>query len=588
MESNPEIDRQIESARRHQRTGDLTGAEKIYREVLARRPGDARTLHRLATLLGQQGKLEEAAELAGRAIEINPDDPDAHKTMAAVRASKGDIDGAGESYRAVLKLRPGDAMAHRNLGAMLALGGRLEEAAVELGRATELNPNDFWAFYELGNVQVRQNHFDEAQSALLRAIALKSDFAAAHISLAEVHRVSGRGEESIASYRRALQFKPDSVEALSGLARVYDWLGRFEDALASYAKAAAAKPDFYEAHARMAVMLAALQRFEEALACQARAAALNPDAALTHYAMAEILLHRRDEASAREAVRCFRAALAVNPALVSAWNDLGLVLRSMGEFDEAANCFRKVLEMQPNSPAAHYNLAGTGAIKSEQEIQQLAEALNQTNLTDEQRVGMEFALASVLDDAQRFEEAFALFAKANASEKRLREATGDTYDPAASHQQISDLIETFSASFFALRRDWGDETELPVFVVGMPRSGTTLVQQIAAGHPQIHGAGEMWAIRRIAESWSPSDGRMAPIAWTREAIKGAAAQHLRHLRELDGSALRIIDKTPSNILYLGMVALMFPGAGGDLPARSAGHMPVLLFPALPDRQHIFV
>jgi tetratricopeptide (TPR) repeat protein len=549
-----DINKQIELARQRQQAGDSAGAEKIYREILARQPGHPQALHRLATVLGQRGKFDEALELAGRAVRIKPDDPNAHKTRAAVLASMGRFDDAIKSYHQIVKLWPGDAVAHRNLGAMLASAGRLEEAAAELERATHLNPNDPWAFNELGTVRIRQNRFEDAIAACRKSVALNGGVAETQRNLGDAYFRKGMLIEAQGAYSRAIELKPGSLEALCGLARVYDWLGRFEEALAMYAKAAAAQPDFLEAHARMAVMLASLQRFDEALACQAKAAALNPDAAVTHQAMAEILLHRRDAKSAEEAVQYFRKALAINPGLASAWNDLGLVLRSMGKLDEAADCFRKLLELQPNSPAGYYNLAGTGAIKSAEEIQRLMEALEQPNLGEEQRVGMEYALGSALDDAGRNDEAFAFFARANATEKRLRAATGDVYDPARWHQTIDKLIETFTPAFFAERQEWGKPSEIPVFVVGMPRSGTTLVQQIAASHPQVHGAGELWEIGRMAENLG------VPSGWTPGAIESAAGRQLQYLRDMAPGASRIIDKMPSNILQLGLIAVLFPQA----------------------------
>ncbi len=195
--------------------------------------------------------------------------------------------------------------------------------------------------------------------------------------------------------------------------------------------------------------------------------------------------------------------------------------------------------------------------------------LNQPGLSAEERIGVGFAFGKVLDDLDRYDEAFPRYAEANALMKQLRALVGDQYDLAAMRRQIDEMIETYTPSFFQERRDWGDPSEIPVFVVGMPRSGTTLVQQIAASHPQVHGAGELTDISTIAQSMGETDLKSTALGWERQAIKKTAEQHVRRLREMNATASRIVDKTPGNILQLGLIAVMFPRARVVLCRRDA-------------------
>ena len=302
--------------------------------------------------------------------------------------------------------------------------------------------------------------------------------------------------------------------------------------------------------------LGELQRFDEALECHGRAVRISPGAAVTYVALGWILLRQR---GAGEAIEQFRRAVEIDPGLVSAWNALGLGLQAQGAFDEAAICFRRMTTMRPDLAIAYKNLAAMSKLSAGQaEIDQLKALLAQPNLAVGQRTATEFALAKVLEDAELFDEAFGHYAQANALVLQQQAQVGERYDSAAFHAHVDILIETFTPEFFKQRRGWGDPSEIPVFVVGMPRSGTTLVQQIAASHPMIHGAGELREIFSISALLGGTDVRQAAQGWKADSLKNAASQHIQTLRAMDSTASRIIDKQPSNLHNLGLISMLFP------------------------------
>jgi tetratricopeptide (TPR) repeat protein len=565
------------------------------------KPDDPDAWRTLAALLADRGRFDEAIVHYRKALELLGDEAEIHRDLGSVLAAGGQLDAAAESLEKAIQLNPNDARAHNELGSVRTRQNRFEEAIAECSQAIAVQSGFSEAHRNLGDALRGKGMATEALAAYSRAIELKPDFARAHFDVAEVHRLGGRIDEALAAYRRALHFKPDYFEALNNLGNLlrdsgkldeataaylkaaalqpgnptpqfnlgtlYSAMGRLEEALAAYGRAAAAKADLADAHANMAMLLAQLQRFEEARACHAKAAALKPQAATTHQAMGQILLQQHDAAAA---VEHFRRAAAADPKLVVAWNELGVALSALGKFDEAAGCFRKALELQPNSGSAYNYLLSTGqAESSADEVGPLRARLNQPNLSEEDRTGLEFALGKALDDLDRYDEAFACFAEANAREKRLRALTGERYDPAAMHRQIDELIQAYTPSFFEKRREWGEASEIPVFVVGMPRSGTTLAQQIAASHPQAYGAGELKDIGMLAKSLRGTGAGGAAMGADRDAIKKAATQHLQRLREMNATASRIVDKMPANIVHLGLIAVMFPRARVVLCRRDA-------------------
>jgi hypothetical protein len=151
------------------------------------------------------------------------------------------------------------------------------------------------------------------------------------------------------------------------------------------------------------------------------------------------------------------------------------------------------------------------------------------------------------------------FDKANALLKASRAAQGERFESAGFSRWIDKIISKFSAQCFLERREWGESSELPVFIVGMPRSGTSLLEQIVASHHQVFGAGERKDIGRICLKLG--EGNMTAVEkWTEQTARKAAKEHLEHLQLIGGDAARVIDKMPDNVQTLGQIAILFPGA----------------------------
>ncbi|MGD0769823.1 MAG: sulfotransferase [Tepidisphaeraceae bacterium] len=367
----------------------------------------------------------------------------------------------------------------------------------------------------------------------------------------------GQTDEAIAAYRQAILVKPDFAAAYFNLGQTLSGAGRLAESLPAFAGALRAKPDYVEVHVRMAIVLAQLQRFDEARAAQARAAELAPHSAGPLEALGEIMLREHRAADAAEQ---FRKALEIDPKQYTALNSLGNALLSQGKFEEAATCFRQFVEQCPESELGmgYVNLASTGRVAADQKEQQrLMAVLGEPNSPADNRVAAGFALGKFFDDSGRFDEAFACYTQANALWKQIRAGAGDRYRPELIRRNIDHLIAQFDRNFFETRRDYGEPSELPVFIVGMPRSGSTLVHQIAASHPQVHGLGEGTDVYQIAKALKQNDPASRSNV---EAVRAAAKEHVQQLRAINGEASRIIDKTLSNVHWLGLISLLFPGA----------------------------
>jgi tetratricopeptide (TPR) repeat protein len=426
--------------------------------------------------------------------------------------------------RALARL-PDFADAHANLGNALRLAGRPAEAVASHRRAIELRPEIADMHANLARAEGERGRHEAAEQAARRALALAPRLAEAHaqLGLALLHqRRLGPAE---AALRTALRFGPDTAETLSGLG----------------------------------LLLTERELFAEALACHGRALALLPGDPAALHAQGLTQYRARDVVAA---ARSFRRALARAPHHAAAWNGLGRCFRSAGRFRAAALCFRRALAIEPRLGDAWRNLALTGGEALPPDAtERLAALVDDPALPPLDRISAGFAIAKLHDDAGRHDAAFRHYACANAMFRDLRAGGGERFDAATLARQVDHLIATYTPEFFGRAKDWGNPSDLPVFVVGMPRSGSTLVEQVIASHSAAHAAGELPDIRRMMlELQRPDIGDMAVQDWSRARPREMADRHVARLAALAGGRARVADKLPDNILSLGLIAALFPGA----------------------------
>ena len=371
-----------------------------------------------------------------------------------------------------------------------------------------------------------QGKLDEAVGCYRRALELKPDFAAAHNNLGNTLKEQGKLDEAVACYRRALELKPDYVGAHSNLGVAFREQGKLDEAIACYRRALEQKPDYAEAHINLGVAFTEQGKLEEAVACYRRALELKPDFAEAH-------------------------------------NNLGSALQEMGDLQGAEESFRTALRHNPRSAFAHHKLAELlGGKLPAMDLAAQRRLLEETALADAQRLLLHFGLAQVLDARGGYAEAAEHVEQGNAMQLAEWCKRGQQYNPTEHALVVTQMIMACTPDFFARVRGFGMENELPVFVVGLPRSGTTLVEQILARHSRVFGAGE---IKLASETMAALGGQGADfIAGLRQlnhqTARGLAARHLERLRALHPTALRIVDKMPDNYVLLGPLASLFPRA----------------------------
>ena len=438
--------------------------------------------------------------------------------------------------------------------------GRLKAAEQIYRQILAVEPNHANALHLLGVIVHQAGKHEVAVEYIGRAIRLQGNAAAFHNNLGEAYRALYRISEAVACYRRALELNPEYAEAHSNLGIVLRDQGKLGEALACCRRALELKPGYAEADNNLGVALKDQGKLDEAVACYRRALQLKPDFAEAHINLGSVL---KDQGKLGEAVACYRRALELKPHSAEAHNDLGIALEAMGDLQGAEGSFRTALRHNSRFVFAHYNLAALmGGKLPKKDLAAQHRLLEEMDVTDAQRLFLHFGLAQVLDARGEYAEAAEHLDRGNALRLSELRRLGQEYDPKEHESFVTRMIAVCTPDFFERVRGFGLESEIPVFIVGLPRSGTTLIEQILASHCQVFGAGE---IKLVSDTMAALGEQGAdPIEGLRQLNRQTAlrlaARHLERLRELSRTALRVVDKMPDNYLYLGLLASLFPRA----------------------------
>jgi tetratricopeptide (TPR) repeat protein len=353
--------------------------------------------------------------------------------------------------------------------------------------------------------------------------------------------------------RQVLADAPGQPEAMRLLGELLTDRGEFDASIALLRRLIGSQPRNFQAHYAIGNAYRLSGQLELAIASYRASMVLEARFAGTHHGLAAAL---RTAGQERQALPHYREAVRLQPDWAIGWRDLGLNLALLGDLAGAEAALERAVTLQPGLGDAQRHLA---AIRqkpaSQQEIADLTARARDSRLAPAERVEMLFALGRLAEKAEEFDAAFSHFEAANKLLRGQLQNAGRAFNPARLKADIDRIITTYSADRFEPFAGWGNASEAPVFIVGMPRAGSTLFEQIAASHSMVFGAGERQEIGAISArtGWAPSP------SWTPETIASSAVEYLAAIPAAPGIT-RIIDKMPDNIFQLGLIAILFPNA----------------------------
>jgi len=565
-------------ARHAQGKDGLAALESASRAL----PEHAQVHYLLGQALEEKGLLERAAASLARATALQPTFADAHNDLGRVRLELGDTEAAIKHCHRALELRPQFAAALGNLANAERARGALTAAIAGYRKAIALEPGLVEAHRNLGSALIEASEPEAGIEALQRALELQPAFAAAVKQLARALNARGRAADALPYYerllaheqradtlndygtllaglgrfqaaadcfRKALDLGPREPRVHCNLGHVLHCLGDHRAAIEHSRRAIELDPRLPEAHLHLGNALLAINEMHAAEAAYRAGLEVAPQHAPLHtaHAMAERALGRVDDAAAS-----VRQSLAIRSDAADTVALLGSLAIDRGRFEEAETLLKKALDLSPGLPEA---LTGLTAVRkmtaADGAWRDAAERTLSRGLPVAHAIGLHHALGKYCDDVGDFDAAFEYHRRGHELARRSR----PPYDRAATSARVTRTLAVFDRAALEAPRPTGLASERPVFVFGMPRSGTTLAEQILASHPQVHGAGEVlfWQFAADAELASRPEQRTATIA-------AFGRQYLASFAALPASAVRVIDKLPSNFKNLGLIHAALPAA----------------------------
>ncbi len=607
--------------------GRLTEAEQVYRGILIEQPAHVEAMQLLGVLGAQRGEHAAALLLLERAAQLSPERDDIRNNLGVVYKSCGRLSDAESCFSACLEESPGDADLWNNVGTVLHGLGRLEEAERHLRRSLELRPDfavakknlaavlqDGERFDEAATVYaaldadgvsdpeipynqalmaMRQGRMKDAEAAVRKALALRAEYPEAEVILAVIIEGLGRAPEAQVLYRRLADAAPEDVAVQFRLGQAFRAVGRWPDAVHAFQRVLAVNGSWIDALVPAAEALNAIHCYKLAERCARRA--LEGDAAHSgaREQLAIALMHQGRYGEARKALvpllagdgreaKALRIAALVEleagcpttaetyikerldsaPNDFAAWHLYGRIDSERGNFTTAVDHYRHAWQRMPALVEAGYSIGQVKRFDSPDDAdfqRLLAWDARRDVLRPGQQVQLDFALGKAWAELQDYERAFTHYARGNKNQKSLV-----FYDEAVQERWADKILETFSPSLFERLQSAGCMDETPVFIVGMPRSGTTLIEQVLAAHPQVRAGGELRTVNRlIAETWPADQDGGFPYVLARGSVDGLkhfSEGYLDRVRELAHGRARVTDKMPGNFLYAGLLRLVFPRA----------------------------
>lgn len=472
---------------------------------------------RLQHALGHHraGRLAEAEMLYRQILEADPRHADSLHLAGMIAHQRGQQDIAVSMIRQAIAIQPNVAAFHSNLGSVLQAQGGIEEAA----------------------------------ACFTRALSLQPDWAEVHSNLGNVLQSLGRLEEAVAHQQRALALNPGLAEAWSNLGNVRYQQGKLADAVTCFYRALALKPGYVDAQNNLGAALLRQDRVEEAVGHFELALALNPGYAAAHNNLGNAFLK---QARLDEAQTHYERALRINPDYANAHNNLGNVLKEKGQFEAAMAHYERAIGIQPDYAEAYLNRSEIKRFTpGDADLGALEKLAVSGALPTDKALFVHFARAKALDDVGDYSGAWKHLVQANALKRVEIE-----YPESRALEFLDRIREVFEPGLIERLRGTGDPSTTPIFVVGMPRSGSTLIEQILASHPQIHGAGELPILERTENPNFPEH----ILELNAGELRRLGEAYLAQLPQVPDGIIRIVDKLPGNFMRIGLIRLMLPNA----------------------------
>ncbi len=481
-----------------------------------------KSVRKNAQALVNAGSLQAAKDLLTRHCNRHKIDTEAWLLLGLVHIQQSAWDEARSCYEQAARISPGAAGVHFGLGNAFLGAERYEDAIREYHRALDLKPDSGETLSNLGRAYQLSNNAGTAIEYFERALALNPKLAKTVYNLGLAYVACGKPIEAVRSFCRALELSPEQPEVLTALGRTYGDIGQYDLAIQCFERVVWATPDSAEAHCDLGYVNGRAGKLPVAL-------------------------------------DCYRRALVLCPGRSAAIPGEAAILDMLGDVEQAYQRVRAALDQDHSNPSllvAYSNVCRHGN-SCDEAIELIDEVLQRQDCRGRLRTALLFGLGKLYDARKDYDRAFGVYAEANRTMKI-------DYDPARHSRFIDEIIHVFASNPVAHVADSGARVG-PIFIVGMPRSGTTLVEQIIAWHHAVSAAGELPWISNFAAALPQRTGSTKDFPLCLDAVRPyhldiLAAEYRKKIEAVAGPAGFVTDKMPGNFLYLGLIRSLFPRA----------------------------
>ena len=498
-----------------------------------------------------------AEKICRRTIkEVSNSDPNIQVLLCVALIRQGRSGSAVKRLKHILRSFPDFPPAVEELGNALLAQNKPDQAIDAFQQALKINPENAAVMIKLGKIYSKLGRKDEANEMYQSALALEPT--KERVATAAQAFARGQTEEAEKICRQVLREHPNEVDAMRLLASIANKLEQRDDAIILLERAVELKPKFAGAWADLAETYTESEKFGEALDAVQRVIKLQPNMPFGHMIRGSILGKKDDHEGA---INAFKEALEIEPDHIGSNMGLGNTLKTIGRYDEAVKSYKKCIEAQPLFSEAYWSLANLKTYSfDDDEIKNMEKHVQSQDLTPASKAFFHIAIANAKEKQMKYGEAWYHFHTGN----ELRR-TSEIYDSVTTQVTHDALIETFDEEFVNSTKGSGCQSDAPIFILGLPRSGSTLIEQILASHSQVEGTRELPDIsllgRRLTKSKPP--GIKYPDAvkhMTDEEKTEYGESYLETSKRYRTDKPRFIDKMPNNFAHIGFIKTILPNA----------------------------
>ena len=466
--------------------------------------------------------------------------------------NNGHMRKAEKAFRSILRVDPNHGDCNHWMGLVLCQNGKAKKAIPFLIKALPKSSAQAPLFTHLGGAYREVNQPKKAIEYYRKALEIEPGNAPVHEQMGMTFHDLGLLQEALECYQRAIEIEPENAETYHNLGQVFVELGKHTEAIEAFRKAIYFAPELAMAHFDLACLLADLGQLESAVEIYHNCIKLQPDLAIAYHNLGNVYCKLSNP---EKGENILRQALELLPTSAITYNSLALALSDQGLFSEAEENFRRAVDLKPDYGGPYLNLANIRRLgASTNDIESLEKVFRRKTTSDDDKMHMAFGLGKAFEYFDKFDKAFEYYAIGNTLKRQaINFSIGDQ------ESYYGNLEHAFDPVLFNRYVGSGSQECSPIFILGMPRSGTSLVEQILSSHSEIQGCGELVHLGAIVSNWFPNFPQgLEDIDFA--SLEKIGNEYLNSVGAAASEQRHFTDKLPSNYQYIGLIKTILPNA----------------------------